>query len=338
MKEKTMKEIDDNMLRKFITGECSEQEYAEINHWINEKEENARALFEMEEIYQLGKFDSYLDTKRMDRAERRLFQQIEKEEATIKKKQIHIKRWMQYAASIAAIMVIVSGLGYWFHTTNPANDLIVETNTENTAKEIILPDGSKVWINNATTLRYPRAFTNKERQVYMEGEAYFEVAKNAEKPFIVHGEALTVKVLGTIFNMKNDLLQNVAEASLIEGEIEVRGNNSEGMITLSPGQRAELNRNNGKLTVKQVDTKLDAVWRNELIPFEQANILSIAKTLERFYQVKITLSPDIRLDITYSGVLKRKSAIESVLKSLKNSIPINYRIDGNNIFISPEND
>lgn len=73
-----MKELDDNTLRKFITGECSEKEYAEINQWINEKEENARALFELEEIYQLGKFDQYTDIKRINRAEKRLFQQIDR--------------------------------------------------------------------------------------------------------------------------------------------------------------------------------------------------------------------------------------------------------------------
>ena len=104
----------------------------------------------------------------------------------------------------------------------------------------------------------------------------------------------------------------------------------------APGQRAELNRNSGRLTVKQVDAKLDAVWRDNLIPFNKANIFTITKALERFYDVKIILSPDIRSDKTYSGVLKKKSTIESVLKSLQNSIPIEYKIVGNNIFISSD--
>ena len=100
--------------------------------------------------------------------------------------------------------------------------------------------------------------------------------------------------------------------------------------------RAELNKNNGRLTVKQVDAKLDAVWHDNLIPFQKADIFTITKALERFYDVKIILSPDIQTGKTYSGVLKRKSNIESVLKSLQNSIPIDYKIVGNNIFISPK--
>ena len=124
---------------------------------------------------------------------------------------------------------------------------------------------------------------------------------------------------------------------MIEGEIEVRGNHDEGMIILSPGQKAELNKTTRRLVVKQVDAKLDAVWHNDLIPFEQADIFVITRTLERFYDVKIILSPDIKSDKTYSGVLKKKDNIESVLQSLDNSIPINYKIVGDNIFISSRN-
>jgi len=88
--------------------------------------------------------------------------------------------------------------------------------------------------------------------------------------------------------------------------------------------------------VKQVDAKLDAVWHDNLIPFQKADIFNITRTLERFYDVKIILSPDIQLDKPYSGVVKKKSDIESVLKSLQNTIPIDYKIVGNNIFISPK--
>ena len=113
-------------------------------------------------------------------------------------------------------------------------------------------------------------------------------------------------------------------------------NKEEGQIILTPGQRAELNKSNGRLTVKQVDAKLDAVWHDNLIPFQKADIFTITKALERFYDVKIILSPDIRADKTYSGVLRRKSTIDSVLTSLQNSIPIDYKIVGSNIFISPK--
>lgn len=199
-----------------------------------------------------------------------------------------------------------------------------------------LPDGSLVTINSESVLSFPVQFPTDSRVVYLEGEAYFEVTKNRHKPFIVQSDAMRVRVLGTTFNFKSDKRCRIAEATLIEGEIEVKGNKEEGQIILAPGQRAELNKNNGRLTVKQVDAKLDAVWHDNLIPFQKADIFTITKALERFYDVKIILSPDIQADKTYSGVLKKKSNIESVLKSLQNSIPIDYKIVGNNIFISPK--
>ena len=218
----------------------------------------------------------------------------------------------------------------------PEHQMLVAVANEGIVKEVVLPDGTKVWLNNAAMLKYPREFSEKERNVYLDGEAYFEVTKNRHKPFTVESDAMRVRVLGTTFNFKCDKRCRIAEATLIEGEIEVKGNKDEGQIVLAPGQRAELNRNSGRLTVKQVDAKLDAVWRDNLIPFNKANIFTITKALERFYDVKIILSPDIRSDKTYSGVLKKKSTIESVLKSLQNSIPIEYKIVGNNIFISSD--
>ena len=198
---------------------------------------------------------------------------------------------MKYAAVIAVMLVMGGGVGYWFYQNGNNQQMMVAVASEGIVKEVVLPDGSKVWLNNAATLKYPREFSEKERNVYLEGEAYFEVTKNRHKPFTVQSDAIRVR---------------------------------------------ELNKNNGRLTVKQVDAKLDAVWHDNLIPFQKADIFTITKALERFYDVKIILSPDIQTGKTYSGVLKRKSNIESVLKSLQNSIPIDYKIVGNNIFISPK--
>lgn len=322
-------------MNKYLTGQCSEEEIIEVNAWMKESEENARQLFRMEEVYHLGKFNQYADGQRMARAEKQLYKKLDEEKGK-QKKILRMHRWMRYAAAVAVMLVIGGGAGYWFYQNGTDQQVMVAVANEGIVKEVVLPDGTKVWLNNSATLKYPREFSEKERNVYLEGEAYFEVTKNRHKPFTVQSDAMRVRVLGTTFNFKCDKRCRIAEATLIEGEIEVKGNKEEGQIILAPGQRAELNKNNGRLTVKQVDAKMDAVWHDNLIPFQKADIFTITKALERFYEVKIILSPDIRPDKTYSGVLKRKSNIESVLKSLQNSIPIDYKIVGNNIFISPK--
>ena len=328
-----MSNLSDNIITKYLTGQCSEEEVIEVNAWMKESEENARKFFRMEEIYHLGKFDQYTDEQRMLRAEKQLYRRL-KIEKDKQSKILIMHRWMKYAAIIAVILTIGGGAGYWFYQNGNSQQMMVAVADEGIVKEVILPDGTKVWLNNAATLKYPREFSEKERNVHLDGEAYFEVTKNRHKPFTVQSDVMRIRVLGTTFNFKCDKNCRIAEATLIEGEIEVKGNKEEGQIILAPGQRAELNKNNGRLTVKQVDAKLDAVWHDNLIPFEKADIFTITKALERFYDVKIILSPDIQADKTYSGVLKRKSTIESVLKSLQNSIPIDYKIIENNIFIS----
>ena len=329
-----MRNLSEEIIDKYLTGKCSQEELIEVNAWMNESEENACQLFRMEEVFHLGKFDTYADEQRMANAEKRLYRKLEQEKKK-KDKVLYMHRWMKYAAIIVVALLMGGGAGYWFYNQTEHQMLVAVAN-EGIVKEVVLPDGTKVWLNNAATLKYPREFSEKERNVYLDGEAYFEVTKNRHKPFTVESDAMRVRVLGTTFNFKCDKRCRIAEATLIEGEIEVKGNKEEGQIILTPGQRAELNKSNGRLTVKQVDAKLDAVWHNNLIPFQKADIFAITRTLERFYDVKIILSPDIQPDKTYSGVLKRKSNIESVLKSLQNSIPINYKIVGNNIFISPK--
>lgn len=329
-----MKTPTDNILKKYLTNECSKEELFEIASWISDSDDNARQLFRMEQVYHLGKFDQYEDPQRVALAEKRLFKKLEAEKRK-ENKPPFFKKFIKYAA-VVAIILLGSGISYWYLQGNKQKEILVSVANNGNIKEITLPDGSKVWLNNSATLRYPQQFTEKQRNVYLDGEAYFEVTKDQLKPFIVESSAMQVRVLGTKFNFKCDKSCAIAEASLIEGEIEVKGNRDEGMIILAPGQRAELNTINKRLTVKQVNTKMDAVWHDDFIPFEKADIFMIAKTLERFYHARIILSPDIQSDKTYSGVLKRKATIESVLRSLQNSIPISYKVVGNNIFISPE--
>ncbi len=330
-----MSNLSEDIINKYLTGQCSEEELVEVNAWMKESEENARQLFRMEEIYHLGKFNQYTDRQQMARAEKQLYKKLD-EEKRKQNKILRMHRWMKYAAMIAVILVIGGGSGYWLYQNGNNQHMMVAVANEGIVKEIILPDGTKVWLNNSATLKYPREFSEKARNIYLDGEAYFEVTKNRHKPFTVQSDAMRVRVLGTTFNFKCDKNYRIAEVTLIEGEIEVKGNKEEGQIILAPGQRAELNKNNGRLTVKQVDAKMDAVWHDNLIPFQKADIFTISKALERFYDIKIILSPDMRADKTYSGVLKKKSTIESVLKSLQNSISIDYKIVGNNIFISPK--
>lgn len=324
----------EKLIYKYLQGECSAEEIKQLNQWIKTSKDNARLFFQIEELYFQGKRDFKKEEEQTLKAEKKLFEQISKLEIQKSRPRRILLRWSKYAAIFIATLTIGGGIFKTIENTLKNDIETIAIESGNSIRQIVLPDSSKVWLNKNSRLTYASAFVQKERKVQLEGEAYFEVSKNKEIPFIVNNELMQVKVLGTTFNLKCTQGEPTASATLIEGVIEVKGNNHEGRITLSPGQSAEVNTTTKSLTVKQVNAKMKGIWRKGLIPFEGANLRDIASTLEKYYPVRIVLAEDIDLQNTYSGVLKQMNNIESVLKSLKNSIPIEYRIEQNKVYIA----
>ncbi len=325
-----MDKLDEAIMAKFLMGECTEDELCRLNVWLKESSEHAHEFFKMEELYFLGKSDQWAEEEKVDKAERALFDRLKQEENSYKRKTLF--RWMLYAAIFAGVFILLSASLYIYRAQKEEKELVI-VSAQDAVKKVQLPDGTKVWLNKYTVLKYPRQFSGKKRNVYMDGEAYFEVKRDTEKPFVVRNEVVQVRVLGTVFNLKSEKMNKLAVATLIKGEIEVKGNHDEGMVVLSPGQKAELNGMAQRLVVKQVDTGTENWYSNEFV-FEKADIYAIARTLEKSYGMKIILSPDIDVKKTYSGTLAKKGDVESVLKSIENTIPIKYKIVGNSVFIS----
>lgn len=324
----------EELIYKYLQGECSAEETKQLSQWINTSKDHARFFFQIEELYFQGKRNSQKEEEQTIKAEKKLFEQIHKQEKQITHTRHMLLRWSKYAAIFIVALTIGGGIFKTVESTQKNHVETIAVESGNSIRQIVLPDSSKVWLNKNSRLTYASAFIQKERKVQLEGEAYFEVSKNKKVPFIVDNKLMQVKVLGTTFNLKCTQGSPTASATLIEGVIEVKGNNHEGRITLSPGQSAEINSATRRLTVRQVNARMRGIWRKGLIPFEEANLNDIALTLEKYYPVKIILADDIDLQNTYSGVLKQMNNIESVLKSLKNSIPIEYRIEQNKVYIA----
>lgn len=326
-----MKKLNDEILARFLMGECTEDELREVNSWLGESKDNARELFRLEEIYHLGKIGDTSDEKEVEKAEKRLFKRLEQEK-TKQHKARRMYSWMRYAAMFIGIFIL-GGTGYMLFQNQDRSEPLLTVTTQDAIKEMKLPDGTTVWLNKNTTLKYPREFSAAGRKVYLEGEGYFDVKRNPERPFIVQSEAMQVKVLGTVFNFRSDKVKMSAVATLLKGEIEVKGNHEEGMIVLAPGQKAELNGVTRRLVVKQVDTGFEN-WHDNQFIFDKADIYTIARTLENSYGVKIILAPDIDVKKTYSGTIKKKKNVEEVLNLIKNAVPVEYKVVGGSVFLS----
>ena len=208
-------------------------------------------------------------------------------------------------------------------------DKNIAYNTISTPKggqyQVILPDGTKVWLNAASSLKYPEVFIGKQRSVVLTGEAYFEVAKNKSMPFRVQSQSQNVEVLGTHFNINSYLDDNTVKTTLLEGSVKV--SNLKFSKILKPGEQAISGIGEQALIkiAADVDTDDETAWKNGLFQFNDSELKVILNQLERWYDVKIDYSdvPTKR----YNGMVPRKSKLSEVLKMLEKTGNIKFELE-----------
>ena len=204
------------------------------------------------------------------------------------------------------------------HTLEPSimNQLVMP---HGSSSKIVLSDNTVVWLNAGSRLIYPSVFTNKTREVVLFGEAYFDVAKNNEKPFLVQTSALEIKVLGTEFNVSAYPDDNVIQTVLKEGSVSIRQIDdikSENEILLKPNQLASFDKSTKLSKITNVNTNFYASWIDGLLSFENLDMNRVVKKLERYYDIKIQFEDPMLGSIKISGKLDLKQNKEEVFEYL----------------------
>lgn len=192
---------------------------------------------------------------------------------------------------------------------------------------IVLPDGSRVWLNSASSLHFPTAFTGQNRDVELTGEGYFEVAENEKMPFMVQAGKTNVSVLGTHFNLMAYANEGVTKTTLLEGSVKV-GNGSSSR-TIVPGEQALTGEN---VQVRTVDTEEAVAWKNGYFQFENEDLRTIMRQLKRWYNVDVDNEQQIP-DKHFTAVISRNTNLAQVLRMLEMSGELEFKIEGNRITI-----
>ena len=199
--------------------------------------------------------------------------------------------------------------------------------------QLVLADGTKVWLNAASSLRFPTAFVEKERKVELSGEGYFEVAKDASKPFHVKVGNMNVNVLGTHFNINGYADEDNIETTLLEGQVTV--NSQETVTVLTPGQQAQLHKASGKVKkLQHVNMGEIMAWKEGHFLFKGVSIESILRQASRWYDVDIVYQG--KIDETFSGGISRSENISELLKILAATDKIEFKINGRQIIVKPK--
>lgn len=209
----------------------------------------------------------------------------------------------------------------------------IEVNTMTTPKgrqfSLVLSDGTKVWLNAASSITFPTAFVGRERKINITGEVYFEVAHDANKPFVVTVKGMNVQVLGTHFNINSYGDQGSIKTTLLQGSIKVSVAGKQQVV--KPGQQAQVSGGDIKM-LSDIDVASTVAWKNGFFSFESVDIKGVMKEISRWYDVEVIYEGQPK-DV-FSGEIDRNLTLKELMKGLADT-KVRYRIEGNKLIILP---
>lgn len=213
-------------------------------------------------------------------------------------------------------------------TKTEYNTIIVPKSSE---YKFTLSDGTKVWLNSDSELRFPVNFSSSSRDVYLKGEAYFEVTSNKHKPFDVIFGTTKVEVFGTSFNVSAYKEDKMIEVALLEGKVQFV--TEQEVVTLKPGFMVKMNNHTKEIKISHVDVNAISAWKNGTFIFEDMLLTEIMKKLERWYNVKINIENEELRNIRFTGAATKYRDIEYILRIISKTKTFKYKIEGEKINI-----
>lgn len=379
--------VNKEIIIKYLLGETSEEESLLVNQWLNENEKNRKYFNEITFVWKTSGITQNIEQNDVEKDRKIFIQKIGElpGEKTMKPTE-PVKRNLQLFMSntgpkyyqwlqIAAIFILAFCLSwtvFYFMNRKPDTGSLAYNQiitTKGQKSQIILSDGTTVWLNSETTLRYPSAFNDMKREVFLEGEAFFEVQKKGNKiPFIVKTSEIDIKVLGTSFNVMAYPDEETIETTVVEGSVYIirKGvkSSSDQNIILKPNQKVTLLKKGSRVILSEIETakpimikstkaiqpisptkkeqilisrkvdiELHTAWKDDRLIFQSETFENICYKLERWYDVKIHVRNEELKKYRYTGKFVHNETINQVLEILKLTTPINYTFKQNDLFI-----
>ncbi|MCE6992622.1 FecR family protein [Dyadobacter sp. CY323] len=327
-----------HLLEKYENGTISASELSELDSWYHSFSPGESALEE-----DLAKHPELLKTLKLQ-----IWNGIE-EQVHINpvlpfesEKSIRARSFVwPYRAAAVLVIGILFTIGYRKLQPEERVSAFRTISTTNNLSKVKLPDGTVIWVKAGSSLRYPKVFDGENRDVFLEGEAFFDVAHQAERPFLVHTSDLTIRVLGTAFNVKSYKDQGTIETTLLRGKVKIEKDNATetSEIILNPNERAVYNKQSKALDIlKTVDVAEVLVKDAEIklppsLIFDETPFTTVFAALEQRHDVKIHIENKENLNCRLTADLEQEGLVET-LQLIKVSHGIEFRIVGNDIYIT----
>ena len=282
--------MDEQLLIRFLTRTCTSEELQIIERWITADKANAKWLFEIEKIWSIKNELHYSDQKKIQQAYKRFIFSLRKNKNAVR--HFYFSTILKSVAAIACIALLAFNLYLLLEREFSTVSLNTIEVSKGQSVFVQLADGTKVWLNAQSQFRYPSQFNQKQRSVYLNGEAYLEVAHDSEKPFIVHTHPMDVKVLGTKFNIRV-YPEEANVVTLVEGKVTIGIPEKKKDVVLYPQEQLIYSENKELLLNENVETTLSNAWINGELVFIDKPLHEICRDLERWFDVEIILSDPV---------------------------------------------
>lgn len=306
----------DILISRYLMGNASSQEIEELFNWIKSSDENKRYFHRQQDIWAVLNPAMDIDDVNTDSAERRVLRKT----GIAANRRSFFKRFMFFWSRIAAVALLplIAFIGFLILRTMdgaPALDDVTITTAFGSMSTTNLPDGSAVWLNANSSLTYSPDMNSGTRDVFLHGEAYFEVRSDAAHPFNVHTPYITVTAKGTEFNV--NAYDSTASVTLVNGRVDVEVDDHS--LHLNPGEHLAIT--DGKPVINDnIDTAKYCCWRNGMLIFEDESLLNICNRLQQMYDVEFDIAPELRTR-TFRMILNGEN-ISDIVRFFEMSAPV----------------
>lgn len=336
-------ELDIKLLARFLAGECDDKEKRLVQDWESKSLTNKEKMKEFEKIWEASKRSDSLDSSFDTNLEWVVLQnRIENDTLNFNSKHVNRSSWLSLynpllpaLTRVAALFLITALVGMFFfdrfyvppsETNEPVlNEISMEKGHRG---GVTLSDGTKVYINSDSKIIIPNVFKSDVREVYLEGEAYFDVAKNPNKPFLIKTNGAVIEVLGTSFAVRNypndGIIQTVVEEGTVSFRTDKKKDNNS--VILTAGNIGRLNLSNNQIKTEHVeDIGFYLSWKDGYLKFKDESMKEVAKQLERKYDIEVVFDSKEIAEMNLTAELRSRS-LARVLETISMSLKIDYTL------------
>lgn len=336
-------ELNTTLLAKFLAEECDNSEKQLVSEWLSKSSKNRETMKEFEKLWEASGHSDFSEDVFDSNLEWVVLQhRIEDETLNFNKKSVNRSTWLSLynpilptLSKVAALFIVAAVVGLFFidrfyvEEVQPVEPAFNEISMDKGYRGgVTLSDGTKVYINSDSKIIIPKVFKSNKREVFLEGEAFFEVAKNPNKPFLIRTKGAIVEVLGTSFAVRNYPGDNIIQTVVSEGTVSFSSDNksiNNGVI-LTAGNLGRLNLDNNEIKTEHVsDIDFYLSWKDGYLTFQNEKMKEVAKQLERKYDIEVVFDSKEIADMKLTAELRSRSLVR-VLETISMSLKIDYTL------------